>query len=746
MADTLADIMGGGAGRSHAEYAATLSEPGSGFSQGVGAAPPLSQAIGGTLSGLADIFAVGLKAHDEDMLKTERVDLTNKLNTYVQANSQGKMTRDAMLARSSADLVSAINRTPRFADDLRKTAQDNLGLNPQAAQVSEADWKHQASQKFQVDLAGAAVKAGIYVAGENGEIDIDKSAEAGQLYNMDQAKQANYDKAMERRYKEAETARLEAGTPLTAADKDQIEFKAAHTETAPMFNQFINSGISRFQGFKDKIANMPEAEARQALLQGINRDRLNMSTWLGGWKNNTNLSSKTYEDLDKLYNSYYDQFEKWASGPASDFEMNIQTLKSITTNHGIEFHQAAPTVSAMIDVFGPNAAQDVARELVTSRGSNLDAMTTQTGNWLGSYLNASKVGSGTLHIGSIPDQGEQKDTLDRTLAAIDNYTNRSNNLDDKEVAAYGNSAASAIRLALETNDPDQMINAQQRLATPQSIEALHRLASDPTQAKNAQAVGQGMFSLNRAAIIGNVSKLGDLTTAVGFTNSTPVNRDAGLINDAHLSPVYNPSTGKIEVINKTVGTSATVPPDIQAKVNQMNLALNNAVKLKEYGSDNEKAMKDNQLKFFIMSGTNMPLRPGTEKPEMPGDKKPDTTAGVKFKKTAAAAVQKVESNDNPAAVSPKGAVGLMQTMPNTLMNPGFGVSPAKDDSPAELQRVGQDYLRALEKHYDNPTTALAAYNWGPGNIDKWLQRGAKWGELPQETKDYVSRVMFERFK
>lgn len=95
------------------------------------------------------------------------------------------------------------------------------------------------------------------------------------------------------------------------------------------------------------------------------------------------------------------------------------------------------------------------------------------------------------------------------------------------------------------------------------------------------------------------------------------------------------------------------------------------------------------------------------------------------------------------AVSPKGARGPMQTMPDTLTNPGFGVKPAKDNSVSELRRVGHDYLKAMMSKYGNLEHALVAYNWGPGNADKWLASGAKWNDLPRETRQYITKVKSE---
>lgn len=78
-----------------------------------------------------------------------------------------------------------------------------------------------------------------------------------------------------------------------------------------------------------------------------------------------------------------------------------------------------------------------------------------------------------------------------------------------------------------------------------------------------------------------------------------------------------------------------------------------------------------------------------------------------------------ESSGNPNAVSPKGAQGLTQIMPETAQNPGFGVEPMRDNSPDEQIRFGADYLRALNKHFNGDINkALSAYNAGPGTVEQ----------------------------
>ena len=101
--------------------------------------------------------------------------------------------------------------------------------------------------------------------------------------------------------------------------------------------------------------------------------------------------------------------------------------------------------------------------------------------------------------------------------------------------------------------------------------------------------------------------------------------------------------------------------------------------------------------------------------------------------------QRYDKNGN-LLESPKGAKGEMQVMGYTAKDPGFGVMPARDNSPDELKRVGQDYAMAMYDYYKDPKIAAMAYNAGPGRIDKWLASGMK-GHLPKETVDYGNKMV-----
>jgi len=95
-------------------------------------------------------------------------------------------------------------------------------------------------------------------------------------------------------------------------------------------------------------------------------------------------------------------------------------------------------------------------------------------------------------------------------------------------------------------------------------------------------------------------------------------------------------------------------------------------------------------------------------------------------------VVSAESGYLPNALSPKGAIGLMQLMPATAQ--AYGADP---HDPAQNVEAGAAYLRELLIKYDgDPRRALAAYNAGPGAVDKYN------GVPPYaETQTYIERVL-----
>ena len=110
-------------------------------------------------------------------------------------------------------------------------------------------------------------------------------------------------------------------------------------------------------------------------------------------------------------------------------------------------------------------------------------------------------------------------------------------------------------------------------------------------------------------------------------------------------------------------------------------------------------------------------------------------AKYKLPSSFVASVMKAESGFQPNALSPKGAIGLMQLMPETART--LGVDPHDPNQNAE---GGAQYLRELLAKYENDPNqvllALAAYNAGPAAVERYH------GVPPYaETRQYILRVL-----
>ena len=118
-----------------------------------------------------------------------------------------------------------------------------------------------------------------------------------------------------------------------------------------------------------------------------------------------------------------------------------------------------------------------------------------------------------------------------------------------------------------------------------------------------------------------------------------------------------------------------------------------------------------------------------------------------------------ESGGNPNAKSKVGALGLMQVMPDTAMDPGYGLpdifetaeelgfEPVSRDANTARQLLkdprinevfGKRYLnRLIRENGGDVRRALAAYNWGQGNVQDW---DGSMEALPGETQGYLRSI------
>lgn len=144
-------------------------------------------------------------------------------------------------------------------------------------------------------------------------------------------------------------------------------------------------------------------------------------------------------------------------------------------------------------------------------------------------------------------------------------------------------------------------------------------------------------------------------------------------------------------------------------------------------------------------GTCQAVAESGESGDIPGGWRDEVEAAARTAglPTAVLAAQlEAESGWDPDVVSPAGAAGLAQFMPDTW--PAYGEGDPLDPV-ASIQAQGR-YMKALMnlagEHTQDPQErvrmALAAYNWGPGNMDSV---GWDWTKGPRETTSYVPRIL-----
>lgn len=113
----------------------------------------------------------------------------------------------------------------------------------------------------------------------------------------------------------------------------------------------------------------------------------------------------------------------------------------------------------------------------------------------------------------------------------------------------------------------------------------------------------------------------------------------------------------------------------------------------------------------------------------------------------AAAIAREENGGRTAGISPAGALGLMQIMPDTARQMATRAGLPYDagrlnTDPEYNARLGVEYIRHLREQphlRGDPTLIAAAYNAGPERVRRWLDAGT--GDLPAETVAYVGRVL-----
>jgi LysM repeat protein len=209
------------------------------------------------------------------------------------------------------------------------------------------------------------------------------------------------------------------------------------------------------------------------------------------------------------------------------------------------------------------------------------------------------------------------------------------------------------------------------------------------------------------------------------TSSAVQSAQGGPSKPVAAAPVLNKTPATDAELKKRIGADQPIP------TYKYDAAKDQAILDKLQKQDQQ---KQKQLQKVPKQKSNPPKpQPGTT----PGSSEFDRIRGIE------SGNRDYDKKGRPI-VSPKGARFAAQVMPKTSGKPGYGVKPATNTSAEEFNRVGRDYFAAMKNRYGNSELAAAAYNAGPGRVDRILQQAKQTGQdwkklLPRETQDYLEK-------
>lgn len=284
--------------------------------------------------------------------------------------------------------------------------------------------------------------------------------------------------------------------------------------------------------------------------------------------------------------------------------------------------------------------------------------------------------------------------------------------------------------------------ALQEMFTPSQIDALEAVAT-----KNRGVVG-GAIVANAARFFDNrVMRVGLLGVGGAFGGPK------GFLAGAALNKIAKSVAEKPELMQQAISKafqSGEAAQLLSQKASPQNVKkalefFTNAGRNVIMGTTNETINKPNELADKLLPSDN-----GKKKDEVMPEIVQTKTAPTSEDSPLVKAVIKQESQGNINAISPKGAQGLMQLMPATgkEWHKRLGLEGKYDPyDPEQNKIIGTAYLNHMLDQFNGDTKlALAAYNWGIGNMKNLLARTGATSfdeikdRLPGETQTYVKKI------
>lgn len=308
-----------------------------------------------------------------------------------------------------------------------------------------------------------------------------------------------------------------------------------------------------------------------------------------------------------------------------------------------------------------------------------------------------------------------------------NVANDSRGLDIKQYSAEQSAAQGWNRIQIQQQNADTAIAKLQLDADKFATSTQRNQFKDQTSSVN-NLMKSAYTDMNNA--MATMNKYQSDPNSAAYQNAYNRYKQAQSQYDVAYQALDTLSEAGINAGAAIANGTAYTPAQQKAFNEQLNKAFTNVNKLLDQGQ--------------VLANTKIPtvVNPAkSSKSTSYNDEIASATARFGVDSALVKGIIEAESSWNPNAGSSAGAQGLMQLMPGTAV--GLGVTNPYD--PAQNIAGGTQYIAGQLKKYGNTELALAAYNWGPGNVDKAIKRyGKSWAAIkpyaPKETQSYVTKV------
>ncbi len=690
-----------------------------------------------------------------------------------QGSSRGTFIRSINLTKQ------AIQDNPELTADFIAIAKSTLGVSATAELFEESReeevFQREADLRQRTANINAADAAGVSFG------NLEQQERAGQAILI-----ANEDLRQLEQQVATKTAQnfLANGKTMTAKQIAVTQFNIVDKAIDTTYGEVFRSGN---QNIKQR-AFTARAENNQQEIEIIGQDLLQFEVM---WNNTledqlrmaTDLDPDVADQIRAKYQVAINETKKIFIGDFANATSQGRILDSMNTDLGINFIETAP-MSARLGALGDTA---VARAIITQITNNIEPIKNILGEEALAVLGVDREGkplsttslpsTGKTQLNQYTDIGEGNlqsnqmsdvqigEQLSLTDTAFKEYQRDPAELEEPSLNTYGNQAAFILNTANDSSTPSDIEAGAAMVSSAGMLAVFEKYATTAEPAK-VQALGTAIQEINAAASASLARKLQPNTFVVGAP-VLPGQVQQPLQIEVTETPFFNPDTGRVEIdVRVKEGVGSNAPPALLAKLQKgtaesqalagvINERLDTVVQFRGFGNKEFDSFSDNELKEAMVGTAGLSslgggirgaldveaLTPETVAPlvekkgRAPSAKVSDiikteaTSAGVDINLVRAVAA--IESAGNQDAVSSAGAIGVMQLMPATAA--GLGVDP---NDVTENIRGGVQYLSELLKRYDGDVDlALAAYNAGPGNVDKH-------GGIPpfEETQAYVKKV------